>query len=302
MTDSHPIEIENGHHSLLMQWRIARCVDRIIADDTAHAKPFAAIEQSITGQLPVGAGKPILLAACNDHYYWEFARTMLRSIELQGQAERFHIHLCAPSDEVLADVCALPQTLANVDLSITWDEGYGQSLPHHPAIYYTSARFLLAPLILDATRSPLLCLDIDGIARRPVSAAYQTVREGVDALLIKRPEKRNASRKVLASAVGFNPTANGLRFAERLSRALAASLHMRPRYHVDQIVLHRIVEKLESQLQLTTAQMPQSFADHDFRADSAIWTAKGWKRKNGETYRLEVARIDAVMAERDRGS
>lgn len=293
MNAKHPSAIEKKNHSLLMRWRIGRCVARVIASDKAHAADFARIEKTILGTLPEGEGAPVLLAACNDLYYREFAVTMLRSIERHGQPERFHLHLCGPSTEVLDDARALAARLSHVDLTVTWDEGYGASLPHVPTIYYTCVRFLIAPLILKATRSPVLCLDIDGIARRPITPAYDEVRDGSDILLIKRPQMASSVRKVLASALGFNPTANGSRFADRLARALAGMLSMRPRYHIDQIAVYRLVRSIEPRGELSTAQMPISFADHDFGEGSAIWTAKGWVRKNSEAYRSEMARIEA---------
>ncbi|MCE7028118.1 hypothetical protein [Jiella avicenniae] len=297
MAGTHPITIEKGQHSLLMRWRIQRCVNRVLADETAQVSDFHDLKSTFLGSMPTGKGPPVILAACNEHYYWDFARTMLRSIDRHRQPERFHLHLCEPSDAVHADIRELAARLSAIDLTVTWDEGYGARLPRHEPIYFACVRFLLAPLVLAATQSSVLCLDIDGIARRPITPAYEEMRGDEDVRLIKRPAKRNSSRKVLASAVGFNATPSAIRFADRLARSITGMLKMRPGYHVDQIALHLLVAALEERGELRTAQMPMAFADHEFNETSAIWTAKGWKRKNAERYRAEMALIEPANPE-----
>lgn len=290
MDARRPVVIEKKRHSLLMRWRIDRVVARVMRDEAADGRAFEAFRESVQGSMPSGKGPPILLAACNELYYWEFARTFLRSIEAIGAPERFHLHLCEPSEAALADVEAMASSLAHVDLSWTWDDGKTALQPAYPTIYYAAVRFLLAPMILAATRSTILCLDIDGIARRPISSAFEAISGDEDVRLIKRPGNK-AVRRVLASALAINPTEAGMRFAERLGRAIATILSLRPRYHVDQISIVRVVETMEAKREIRAAQMPLSFADHDFAEASVIWTAKSWRRKNSEAFASAKAAV-----------
>ena len=283
MDSPRPVVIEKKRHSLLMRWRIDRAVARSMRDDAAQGRHFDVVRRSIHGTVPSGKGGPVLLAACNELYYWEFARTFLRSIEALGAPERFHLHLCEPSEKALADVEAMASSLANVDLTWTWDDGKTALQPAYPTIYYAAVRFLLAPMIIEATRSTVLCLDIDGIARRPISQALEVISKDEDIRLIKRPGEKSV-RRVLASALAIRPTEAGMRFAGRLGRAIAAIFSMRPRYHVDQITIVRTVEAMEARGEITAVQMPLAFADHEFAEDSVIWTAKSWQRKNSEAF------------------
>lgn len=280
---SPPVVIRKKRHSPLMRWRIERATSRAMAKETAYRREFDAFRQSLQGTLPSTDGPTVLLAACNELYYWEFARTFLRSIEAIGSPERFHLHLCEPSPEALADIEALASSLSTVELTFTYDDGAFAKLPAYPTIYYAAVRFLVAPLILSATRSSVLCLDVDGIARAPISPAFEAIAGEEDVRLIKRPGEKSV-RRVLASALAIRPSEAGIRFADRLGRAIAAILSMHPRYHVDQIAIVRIVEAMEAKGELSTAQMPLSFADHEFGEDSAIWTAKSWQRKNSEAF------------------
>ncbi|MCE7028120.1 hypothetical protein [Jiella avicenniae] len=291
---SPPIVIKKKRHSLLSRWRIERLVKMAMSGKRAHFESYDAFRRTLRGDLPTGGGAPIILAACNELYYWEFARTFLRSIEAVGAPERVHLHLCEPSQKALGDVEALSASLSAVDLTFTWDQGESARLPAYPTIYYAAVRFLIAPLILEATRSTVLCLDVDGIARLPITPALSAITGDEDVRLIKRPGEKSV-RRVLASALAIQPTDAGLRFAGRLGRAIAAILKIRPRYHVDQIAIVRIVEAMEARGELRTAQMPHSFADHEFAADSAVWTAKSWQRKNSEAFMSAKGAINGAF-------
>ncbi|MBO0904155.1 hypothetical protein [Jiella sonneratiae] len=284
MAEPQPIVIARKRHSPLMRWRIGRRVAKAVRNEAAFLPEFDRLRRSIKGTFPEARGGPILLCACNDHYYREFAPTFIRSIDRLGGRERFHLHLSAPSAEVLADVARLAASLQTVELTHSQDDGSGALLPHYPTIYWAAVRFLVAPLVLEAARSEVLCLDVDGIARRPVGPALAALGEAAaDVVLIKRPQEKHV-RKVLASALSIRPTPGGFAFAAMLRRAVAGALALKPRYHVDQLVIHLLVERLERENRLTTAAMPLAFADHDFSDGSVIWTAKSWQRKNSPAF------------------
>ncbi|MBP0614964.1 hypothetical protein [Jiella mangrovi] len=297
MNQSPPVVIKKKRHSFLFRWRIERVIDRIVRKETSHAAEFEAFRRTVQGSLPSRSGPPILHAACNELYYWEFARTFLRSIESIGAPERFHLHLCEPSSDALRDVEVLAASLPSIDLTWTWDQGENATLPVYPTIYYAAVRFLIAPIIIEASNSTVLCLDIDGIARRSITAGFEELAGSEDVRLIKRPGQKSV-RRVLASALSIRPTKAGRRFADRLGRSIATILKMRPRYHIDQIAIVRIVEAMEAKGELETAQMPLSFADHEFDDDSIIWTAKSWQRKNSEAFINAKGAVNGAFAEK----
>jgi hypothetical protein len=97
---------------------------------------------------------------------------------------------------------------------------------------------------------------------------------------------------VLISAAGFNPTANGLRFASNFSRTLASILAIQPNHHIDQIVAHYLLEAMPG---LKIAGMPRELADYEFSEQGAIWTAKGWRLKKSSLYQDAKRQVDETF-------
>lgn len=289
--DDKPKRIRHKRHSLLFRFRMARRIRGVI-QGRAAVKDFERFERGLSGDLPKGGGQGIILAACNDYYYWHFAITLVLSMELQGDRQSAHLHLCEPAPDTLAHIARLGAGLSHVQLSWTVDNCNLADGLAHRTVYYAASRFLLAPLILERTRSPLLCIDVDGIAVRPVWPAYETMRQAADLLLIRRPEEEKPTMKILASAVGINPTPKATRFADSLGHSLAAIFALKPGYHIDQIAIHYLLRALSPEATPTIADMPKAFWDHDFGQDSAIWTAKGWSRKESDAFQVAKQAVD----------
>ncbi len=286
-----PTRIRHKRHSPLFRWRMARLIWRTIRTSQG-ANAFKRFRNGIAGDLPAHGGDGVILAACDDFYYWHFAITLVLSIELQGEAQKVHLHLCDPTPRALDHIGRLRAALSKVDLSWTTDRcDLAAGLKHH-TVYYAASRFLLAPLILEKSRRPLLCIDVDGIAVKPVWPAYEPSRGASDLVLIRRPEEAKPTMKILASAVGFNPTPRGLAFADGLGRAIADILSINPSYHVDQITIHYLLRALDPETAPSIADMPKSIWDHDFEAGSAIWTAKGWGRKESGDFQAAKSAVD----------
>ncbi len=252
---------------------------------------FERFRSGVTGDLPAAGGGGVILAACNDYYFWHFAITLVLSIEQQGERQKVHLHLCEPGPETLKTIDRLGKRLSNVALSWTTDDCRLAEGLQHRTVYFASSRFLLAPLILEKTQSPLLCIDVDGIAVRPVWQHYEIVRQATDLVLIQRPEETKPTMKILASALGINPTPRGIKFARDLAHSLAAILAIEPSYHIDQIGIHYLLRALSPENAPVVAAMPKALWDHDFGEESAIWTAKGWTGKDSEKYQSTCKEI-----------
>jgi hypothetical protein len=171
-----------------------------------------------------------------------------------------------------------------VQLSWTIDDCRLAGGLRYRTVYYAASRFLVAPLVAEATGAPLLCIDVDGLAVKPVWQNYEPVRQGADILVTRRPEEPKPTRKILAGAVGLNPTPSGARFAAALGRSLASILTLRPAYHIDQIAIYFLINELSASGTLQVKDMPRSFVDFEFTEGSVIWTPKGWAGKRSEVY------------------
>ena len=151
-----------------------------------------------------------------------------------------------------------------------------------------SGTFLLAE-----TGSPVLCVDVDAMANQPVWEAYESWRAKGDVGLIFRDKAKHPWRKILASAVGINASEGGKRYCSGVARALLSLLCYKPRYHLDQIVLHYAATIARKQQQATFFEMPLRFSDYEFHPDSIIWTAKGG-RKAADAFQDRKLSIDAA--------
>lgn len=292
-----PIEIQKKHHSRIHRFRIWRRACKAVADPQWGAKAFETFRDSVSGTFPAPSGEGVVLGACNELYYWKFAVTLLLSLEQHERGVQVHLHLCSPSAELLAHVVVLARSLQQIKLTWTTDDGRLAGPLEYPTVYLAAVRFMVAQLLMEHTRSPILCLDVDAIAVKPVWPAYAAVQGLGDVALIVRADKKHPTRKILASAVGYNPTPAGLKFVSSVARAIASVFEIRPIYHVDQILIFYVMREMVKQEALAVASMPIALADFSFHPDSVIWMPKGWALKNSSQYADAKQAVDACFAE-----
>lgn len=257
-----------------------------------HQDSLKTFRDSLGGSLPQPGKGGVILAACNDLYYTDFAGTLLCSLERQKQKQRIHLHLYEPSPATLAHIERLKQGFAYAEVSYTIDPCTLAKDQPYPIMYYASARFLLASILLEETGSPVLCVDVDAMANQPVWEAYESWRAKGDVGLIFRDKAKLPWRKILASAVGFNASEGGKAYCSVVARALLSLLKYKPRYHLDQIVLHYAAQALRGKTSFF--EMPLRFSDYEFRPDSIIWTAKGG-RKAADAFQERKHVIDTAF-------
>jgi len=281
-------------HSLFFRAIIWLHVRRALAQPDWHQDSLQGFRDSLGGTLPQPGKGGILLAACNDGYYNDFAGTLLCSVERLQHKQRIHLHLYDPSPTTLTHIERLRQGFRYAKVSYTIDPCLLTKEQPYPIMYYASARFLLASILLEETGSPVLCVDVDAMANQPVWEAYESWRAKADVGLIFRNKSKLPWRKILASAVGINASEGGKRYCSGVSRALLSLLRYKPRYHLDQIVLHYAASIARKQQLTTFFEMPLRFSDYEFHPDSIIWTAKGG-RKAADTFQDRKLTIDAAF-------
>lgn len=285
--DIEPLEIiQKKRHSFLWKLRIARDIERAMRASRDVPPDVSRFRDSLSGKLPASDhGGGIILAACDDRYYRAFAPSLVNSLERVGERQALHLHLCEPTTETIKHIETLRDSLKNIDLTWTIDPCLFAEGLRYRTIYLAAARFLVASFILARTDRPLLCIDVDTVANRPVWQTYDEARRDVDIVVIRRTSETSDSRKVRAGAFGINPTPQGKRFAECLTASLAGLLQKNPRYHLDQIVIHYLMQRLIKRNALTFADMPPSLSDFELNEGSTLWMAKGWAMKNLDVFR-----------------
>ena len=159
-------------------------------------------------------------------------------------------------------------------------------------IYYTSGRYLVMHHLLAESGAPVLCVDIDGLIRRPLHRAFEQIGSA-DLTIHFRLHRKEPWRRVLAAAIGVNPTPAGLRFCERMASSIEAVLRQRPVYHIDQTILYyaySIRRRLGHGVRWQN--LPLTWVDYEFSDDSLIWTAKA-ARKQDSRFQGAIASLEA---------
>ena len=238
----------------------------------------------LLGDLPDADGKPVLLACCDEVYFQRFAHQLAISACETNAGVHTHVHIYEPSSRCLEDAAILQRRLGD-RLTISYEPPGRSPYKKASPFYFTSGRFAVAHRILDRNRAPVMAIDVDGIVRRDLEAEISSLAEW-DVGLILRPHQKRIWRRVLACAVLLNPTPAGRLFSARLAAAVERVLRRTPRFHSDQLLLHYLCEHCRRHGDsLRIVDLGERWADHEFRPDSLIWTAKGNARK------LELVRM-----------
>lgn len=232
----------------------------------------------LLGDLPKADGKPVLLACCDEVYFYRFARDLAASARQTSPGVRMHIHIYEPPSQCINDAAELQRQLGEA-MTVSHEPAgrspYGRPSP----FFFTAARFAIAHHILERNRAPILMIDVDGVVCRDLEPEIRALGTW-DVGLVLRPEQKRIWRRVLACAVLLNPTDAGRSFATRLAVALERVLRSAPRFHSDQIVMHYLCRYCRRHGEdLRIADLGERWADHEFAPDSLIWTAKGGARK-----------------------
>lgn len=285
----HPTKL---HHNRL---QLARIQLAVLAENlvrTGNLRQLRQYRSRLGGRFPAPGGSGIVLCACDDLYYRRFAMDFVLSAEATGQHQRVHLHLCAPSAQTFEHVERLQGRLEHAELSWTYEGTEFQRHRMDPPIYYTSVRYLVMHHLLAECRVPILCVDIDGVIRRPLDPAFEQI-EAADLTIHFRLHRKAIWRRVLAAAIGVSPTPAALRFSERMAGSIEAVLRQRPVYHIDQTILfysYRIRRMIDREIRWQN--LPISWVDYDFSDDSLIWTAKS-ERKQNPRFRDAIAELEA---------
>jgi hypothetical protein len=230
------------------------------------------------GDIPDTGGGPVLLACCDEVYFYRFAHHLAISGHQASPGLCTHIHIYEPSSQCLEDAARLRNRLGD---RLTFSHEPPGRSPYKTAspYFFTAGRFAVAHRLLERSGVPVLVIDVDGIVRRDLEPEICSLNRW-DVGLVLRPSRKRPWRKVLACAVLLNPTPAGHLFSTRLAAAIERVLRRAPPFHTDQIVLHYLCEHYRRHTdELRIADLGERWADHHFHPESLIWTAKGNARK-----------------------
>lgn len=229
------------------------------------------------GSMPSPNPNGILFAACDRRYFDRFALDYLAAIRANSGALSAHLHVYDGTDAQLETISDLAQHHPDARITVSRDENAAPEL--YSPFFFAAGRFVRMAELLESTRSPIVCTDIDVLVRGNLQP-FVAGLEGSDIGLYLRTHNSAPWRKVLASTVVALPTEQGRRFLAHVARAVDASLLRRPRHHVDQLVLYYLYRfSLLGMLgPVRCARLPKSVIDWEFHDDSLVWNFKGSRR------------------------
>lgn len=243
----------------------------------------------LLGGLPEVDGKPVLLACCDEIYFYCFARDLAASARQNSPGVRTHIHIYEPSSRCIEDAAELQRRLGE-GMTVSYEPAGRSPYGTASTFFFTTARFAVAHHILERNRAPVLMIDVDGVVCRDLEPEIRALAKW-DVGLVLRPKQKRIWRRVLACAVLLNPTEEGRRFSARLAAALERVLRSAPGFHIDQIVIHYLCRYCRRHCKnMRITDLGERWADHEFTPEGLIWTAKGNARKLALSERTRSSR------------
>lgn len=239
------------------------------------ADPPPRLDISLDGQLPdINEKSPILLACCDEVYFYRFGRQLAFSMQRHSPAVRIHLHLFDPSPLCIADVEMLVARLGNqLSFSYEGNERNPYVKPH--GIFFATGRFAIAGYFADRNRVPVMVIDIDGAVRRDLAEEFAALAT-YDVGAVFRDPTRMPWRRILACAVYINTTDAARLFAARMGKAMELAVAIQPPYHIDQTTLYYLLDYYSSRpAELSVTDLGRKWCDHKFQEGSLIWSAKG---------------------------
>jgi hypothetical protein len=226
------------------------------------------------GELPTS---PVVFAACDSEYFMKFAPAFVESIAKNTNKD-IHIHVINPTDHVLSLSCIL-NAIVTKDTRITYtftDVDLSELDDAQTRALYASTRFMLLPPILQSARKVMI-LDIDCMVMRefeyPEKAVGYFPRESLPGTVGWEAE----GTKVAAGAFYLDDRA--LSVAEGISKVLG---ELPLQWFNDQIALSSVINSIQTKDEITT--FDNQFMDWEFKEGTTIWTGKGPRKYENETY------------------
>ncbi len=208
-----------------------------------------------------------------------------------GHRHAIHFHLLEPSGTVIDDVKLLQRRHPLVRVSFTIDPcKFADGLPFRN-VYYTAARFILAPILLNRGVRRLLIIDINSIMKNSPWPFFDGHRSDQIGAYIFRSRQWKPWKKILASAVFYQSDKASLTFANRVARSILTTIEQSPRYHIDQIIPYFLMKMGGRKLRAKFFDIPHNLMSYHYDGAAAFWTTKG-PEKSSEKFTSEKATFE----------
>jgi len=223
------------------------------------------------GEVPQGQ---VFFAACDAKYFKKFAPAFVSSIG-EHSSTNIHIHVINPDDEVFALACYLNSRVSQHVTYTFEDADLSQYTTEQQRALYASLRFLVAPFLLSRADA-LMILDIDCMVMKnfefPAMPVGYFPREPLEGTVGWEAE----GTKCAAGCVFLHRSA--MNVCNAISETLAG---LDLRWFNDQIALNHAMTQVPKEF---VHKFDGEFMDWEFKEGTAIWTGKGPRKYDNETY------------------
>ena len=188
---------------------------------------------------PANEASHVLFLACSPDYLERYAGSLLESLSANGGGGALlHLHVVGDDERLLQRLLKVPARYHRLPMTITSESPDLSGMSSSQRItFYTGARFLRVPDLLDEYQRPVITLDIDAIIEGPTQQLIEAAAGGDLALMLRMPQ-RIVWTNVLAGVVVFNPTARAKAYAQLVKGFILTSLaEGRLTWNLDQIAL-----------------------------------------------------------------
>ncbi len=127
----------------------------------------------------------------------------------------------------------------------------------------------------------VLFLDADSIIRRDLGPLCALI-DSSDVVIHKRPHEQDYMG-VAGGVIGVRPSPGGIEFFERAVARIDAIGNSD--FFSDQLAFTQTIAELGDRVRI--AHLPKAYIDWEFEPDSFIWTGKGRRKFENETYLTE---------------
>ena len=229
-------------------------------------------ELEVTGEFPTGE---VLFASCDSKYFNDFGIPLAYSCN--EVKNNLHLHVMNPNEDDYGTATVLKNDL-DIQLTVSYEEGGPKTRE-----YYSCNRFIIAPHMIANGVDKLMIIDTDCL----VMNKYEWSDADLG-LYLRDPlpgtvgwEKEGTN--VAAGIVLY--TKKSLPFAQEVAHALSTNELI---WFIDQVALWSCYKKHQMNPNEDPAYKFEEFTskemDWEFIEGSTIWTGKGPRKYDNETY------------------
>lgn len=247
----------------------------------------------LLGEVPRAVPEDVVIFfAADSRFFWEHGLVLIGSAARSSPQAKCHVHVINPDPGIGPAIETIRSILPGLDLSYSYEHvDFEGCSDVHIRTYYASVRFVRLAEVYARAPAHYLCVDADGIVRGDVTAPVRAAQPGAAAcdigIYLRFDDRPHMA--VLASASLWRPTPGAAKFVEEVGTLIRSTLEAREAiWFLDQIVLNHVLREFGNS-QTAVSPLDITYLDWFFQDESLIWTGKGPRKFEDDTYTGELA-------------